>query len=126
MELEPRHILAKNVRALMQTRPHLNTIVKLTKASGVSKGVVERMTKAEANTGVDHLAGVARAFGLPTWALLSENLDPAQDTATPQWPFEDLTPQQYAELPDRKKGVIEARAIDVYQEWAAIHKANAA
>lgn len=125
MSSEPRHILAKNVRALMQANPRLGTIVRLSAASGVSKGVVERMTKAEANTGVDHLAGIARAFQLPIWALLSEELDPLHGVGASPWPFEDLTPQQFSALPDRRKGMIEAKAIDVYQEWEASKKDDA-
>lgn len=126
MELEPRQILAKNVRALMQAKPHLGTIVKLSQVSGVSKGVVERMTKAEANTGVDHLAGIAHAFGVPVWALLSDDLDAEKGVGAPAWPFDELTPNQFAQLPDRKKGMIEARALDIYQEWESASKQNAA
>lgn len=125
MSTEPRHILAKNVRALMQASPRLGTIVRLSEASGVSKGVVERMTKAEANTGVDHLAGIARAFQLPIWALLHENLDPYDGVPESIWPFEDITPQQFASLPERRKGMIEAKAMDIYQEWDASQKDGA-
>lgn len=125
MSSEPRHILAKNVRALMQANPRLGTIVRLSEASGVSKGVVERMTKAETNTGVDHLAGIARAFQIPIWALLSEEFDPLSGVGTSPWPFEDITPQQFAALPDRRKGMIEAKAMDVYQEWEASKKDGA-
>ncbi|PJO37572.1 hypothetical protein CTI10_015585 [Delftia acidovorans] len=83
------------------------------------------MTKAEANTGVDHLAGIAHAFQLPIWALLSEELDPLHGVGASPWPFEDLTPQQFAALPDRRKGMIEAKAIDVYQEWESSKKDDA-
>lgn len=125
MSTEPRQTLAKNVRALMQATPRLNTILRLSEASGVSKGVVERMTKAQANMGIDHLEGIARAFGLPIWALLHENLDPYEGVSTFAWPFEDITPQQFAALPERRKGMIEAKAMDIYQEWEASKKDEA-
>lgn len=60
----------------MSTHQDLDTIVKVSERSGVSKGVVERMTKAEANTGVDHLQGIAQAFGLEVWQLMVPNLEP--------------------------------------------------
>lgn len=125
MSTEPRETLARNVRALMQARPRLNTIVRLAEASGVSKGVVERMIKAQANTGIDHLEGIARAFQLPIWALLHDHLDPYEGVMASLWPFEDITPQQFASLPDRRKGMIEAKAMDIYQEWeASKHEGN--
>lgn len=124
MDSAPRHILAKNVRALMKASRKLTTLQKLADASGVSKGVVERMTKAEANTGIDHLEGIAKAFEIPLWLLLSEDLDPLTKTHVNVWPFEELSPYQYAELPDRKKGAIEARVLDLYREWELSQKAK--
>ncbi len=67
--MRPRDILRTNLKRLMGESPTLDTIDRLSKASGVSKGVVERMTKAEANTGVDHLEGIAKAFGLAVCRL---------------------------------------------------------
>jgi transcriptional regulator with XRE-family HTH domain len=67
----------------METRRDLDTIVKVEKASGVSKGVVERMTKAEANTGVDHLAGIAAAFGVNVWDLLRAPEQAAESSPQP-------------------------------------------
>lgn len=126
MEMEPRQILAKNVRALMQAHPRLSTIVRLSDASGVSKGVVERMTKAESNTGVDHLMGIAKAFGIPVWSLLAKDLNPLTGETSAPWPFEGLSPQQFEKLPERKKGMIEARAIDIYHEWETQENKDAA
>lgn len=76
VETRPRDILRANLKALMSTHQELDTIVKVSERSGVSKGVVERMTKAEANTGVDHLQGIAQAFGLEVWQLMVPNLEP--------------------------------------------------
>lgn len=72
--MRPRDILRINLKALMASHPNLGTIERVSKASGVSKGVVERMTKAEANTGIDHLDGVAQAFGVRVCDLLDTKM----------------------------------------------------
>ncbi|WP_431512597.1 hypothetical protein [Variovorax sp. DAIF25] len=86
MEAGTRKVLADNVKALMAARKAAGqrpwTIIQIVEeADGagtpVSKGVVERMTKAEVNTGVDHLDGVAKAFGIEAWQLLVPDLDAA-------------------------------------------------
>lgn len=79
--MRPRDILKTNLKRLMAESPTLDTIDRLSKASGVSKGVVERMTKAESNTGVDHLEGIAKAFGLTVSDLLSTGKPPAPKPA---------------------------------------------
>jgi hypothetical protein len=68
--MRPRDILATNLRALMAARPDLGTLPKLTKASGVSNGTLDRIRRAVAATGVDELQALAAAFGLEAWELL--------------------------------------------------------
>lgn len=80
MGLRPRDILRDNLDALMRQGKRRITLVEVVAESGVSKGVVERMTKAQANTGIDHLAGVAQVFGLRPWQLL----DPATGNSAPE------------------------------------------
>lgn len=76
----PRDILGSKLVLLMSANAELDTIQKLSARSGVSKGVVERMIKAEVNTGIDHLAGIAKAFGLP----ISELLTPTSTSVLPR------------------------------------------
>lgn len=66
----PRHILAANLRALMAKHPDLNTLPKLTEASGVSNGTLDRIRRAVVATRVDELQPLAKAFGLQAWQLL--------------------------------------------------------
>ena len=79
MDRRPRDVLAENLRALMKKSKDRNgtlgTIEQVAEASGVSKGVVERMTKAQSNTGIDHLQGIAKAFEMEAWQLMIPGLD---------------------------------------------------
>lgn len=75
IETGPRYVLRDNVNALMAANPECGTMLKLSQKSGVSKGVIERITKAQANTGIDHLEGLAKAFRVHVYQLMIPNLD---------------------------------------------------
>ena len=64
--MRPRDILAANLRAMMAAHPELNTLPKITAASGVSNGTLDRIRRAVVSTRVDELERIGRAFGLPT------------------------------------------------------------
>lgn len=66
----PRHILASNLKRLMQQHPALGTLPKLTEASGVSNGTLDRIRRAVVATRVDELQPLAKAFGMEPWQLL--------------------------------------------------------
>lgn len=68
--MRPRDILAINLRALMATRPDLNTLPKLTARSGVSNGTLDRIRRAAVSTRVDELERLGRAFGVEPWELV--------------------------------------------------------
>ncbi len=70
MTTTPRHILAANLRRLMATRPDLNTLPKVTEASGISNGTLDRIRRAAVATRVDELQPLAKAFGVQPWQLL--------------------------------------------------------
>ena len=70
MTTQPRHILASNLKRLMQQHPALDTLPKLTEASGVSNGTRDRIRRAAVATRVDELEPIAKAFGLHAWQLL--------------------------------------------------------
>lgn len=75
--MRPRDILAANLKALMASRASLDTLPKITAASGVSNGTLDRMRRAAAAVRVDDIELVAQAFNLRAWQLLVPNLDPA-------------------------------------------------
>jgi transcriptional regulator with XRE-family HTH domain len=68
--VRPRDILANNLRALMTARPDLGTLPKITLASGVSNGTLDRIRRAAVSTRVDELERLGRAFGVEPWELL--------------------------------------------------------
>jgi transcriptional regulator with XRE-family HTH domain len=68
--MRPRDILAANLRALMATRPDLNTLPKLTARSGVSNGTLDRIRRATVSTRIDELERLARAFSVEPWELV--------------------------------------------------------
>lgn len=68
--MRPRDILSKNLRALMAERPDLDTLPKITKASGIPNGTLDRVRRAASALRVDDLAPLAEAFGIEPWELL--------------------------------------------------------
>lgn len=76
--MRPRDLLATNLRALMAVHPALNTLPKITAASGVSNGTLDRARRAAVAIRIDELESLAGAFGLEAWQLLLPDLDPKQ------------------------------------------------
>lgn len=70
MTTQPRHILAANLRRLMATTPALDTLPKITAASGISNGTLDRIRRAAVATRVDELERLGKAFGVQPWQLL--------------------------------------------------------
>jgi transcriptional regulator with XRE-family HTH domain len=68
--MRPRDILASNLRALMMARPDLDTLPKITLASGVSNGTLDRIRRAAVSTRVDELERLGQAFGVEPWEML--------------------------------------------------------
>jgi hypothetical protein len=68
--MRPRDILAENLRALMASRPDLDTLPKITANSDVSNGTLDRIRRAVVSTRVDELEKLGRVFGVEPWELL--------------------------------------------------------
>jgi transcriptional regulator with XRE-family HTH domain len=68
--MRPRDILAINLRAMMKARPDLDTLPKITAASGVSNGTLDRIRRAAVSTRVDELERLGKAFGVEPWEML--------------------------------------------------------
>ena len=68
--------LARNLEALMRTRPELKSQPKVAAKAGISQSSVGRMFRAEASVTMGHLEAVAHAFGCEPWQLLVPQFDP--------------------------------------------------
>lgn len=68
--MRPRDILSANLRALMASRPDLDTLPKITARSGVSNGTLDRIRRAVVSTRVDELERLGKAFGVEPWELM--------------------------------------------------------
>jgi transcriptional regulator with XRE-family HTH domain len=68
--MRPRDILAANLRALMAARPDLGTLPKVTAASGVTNGTLDRIRRAAVSTRIDELERLGKAFGVEAWEML--------------------------------------------------------
>jgi transcriptional regulator with XRE-family HTH domain len=71
--MRPRDILASTLRALMASRPDLDTLPKITARCGVTNGTLDRIRRAVVSTRVDELERLGRAFGVEPWELLRPN-----------------------------------------------------
>lgn len=91
MKLEA--ILARNLTDLMSKTSGLDTIDKVAIRSGVGRGTVDRVRKAEVSTKIETVEMLAAAFGVSPLRLLSEgelsfasnDPAPARPTHTMQW-----------------------------------------
>lgn len=91
MKLEA--ILAQNLSDLMEKTVGLDTIDKVAVRSGVGRGTVDRVRKAEVSTKIETVELLAAAFGVSPIALLSEQgeaeaAEPASPARAPysmQW-----------------------------------------
>ena len=71
--LKQREIIAERLRALMRSRPDLDTQVKLARRAGVSQSTVGRTLSCETSPSADSLLDIARALGTTPAALLLED-----------------------------------------------------
>jgi transcriptional regulator with XRE-family HTH domain len=71
MKLEA--ILAQNISQLMESTPGLDTIEKVSIRSGVSRGTVDRVRKAEVSTKIETVEMLAAAFGVSPLELLKQS-----------------------------------------------------
>ncbi len=55
-------IIARNLSAWMEANPHLNTLQKLSKASHVGFGTIQRAKNGDGNITVQNLHAIAQAF----------------------------------------------------------------
>ncbi|MBC7490074.1 MAG: helix-turn-helix transcriptional regulator [Glaciimonas sp.] len=74
-------VLAANLTALMQRHTTLNTVAEVATRSGVGRGTVDRVKKAEVATSIDVIEKLAEAFNVTPMYLLSHQSEisaPAQ------------------------------------------------
>jgi transcriptional regulator with XRE-family HTH domain len=87
-----KEILATNLTALMRDHATLNSVAEVAERSGVGRGTVDRVKKAEVSTSIDVIEKLADAFGVTPTALLSQALGrqsaEARETATKVEPDE--------------------------------------
>jgi transcriptional regulator with XRE-family HTH domain len=69
--MRPRDILAANVNRLIAANPRFKSPAELVKASGLSSGTIGRIRLAQVATTMDHLEGLAKAFGVEPWELMA-------------------------------------------------------
>jgi len=66
--------LARNLDALMSTKPELNSQLKLSRISGVGQTTVGRIRRAEGAATIDNVEKLAKVFHLTVAELLDPNL----------------------------------------------------
>ena len=70
-------VLAANLKALMDHSPAYSSQVAVAKAARCDQKTVSRLLRQEQAATVDLLDAIAAVFGLESWQLLTENLDPS-------------------------------------------------
>ena len=123
--IDPRAILAANLKALMQyAKEHpdsgptsaaaLERATELAHADGgVSDSAFSRYLNQEASAHLDHLAKIALAYDLQVWQLLYPSLEPANPPVLRQGPVEE---ELYRVLAAGAKLFAQQGAVDVTRE----------
>ena len=121
-----KEVLSENLRALMASRPALDTLPKITaKTFGrLSNGKLDRIRRAAVATDIDSVEQLAEAFGLEAWQLLKQPLGNASPNEKPpvaqlesargkRWPFPSIDPVKVGNLSA-------ADAEDLERAWLRI------
>lgn len=91
---DSRGVLARNVEALMNSREDRNSQPKVAERAGMAQSTVGRILRAEVWATLENIDGLAKAFRVQPWQLLTPNLDPQSmpqllTSVTPQERFRD-------------------------------------
>ena len=71
-----RHVVAKNLNALMQSHFDLDSAPKLAKKTKVGTGTISRLRNAKVDATLSVLEAIAIAYDLQPWQLLVPDLSP--------------------------------------------------
>lgn len=119
-------ILSQNLTKLMAGHVQLNTIDAVAKRSGVGRGTVDRVKKAEVSTSLENVEKLADAFGVEPTTLLAPNLRPVNIT-----PGDFVTIKQYTDVSGSMgTGVVlrdqpgEIRSLNVSPDWVRMNIKN--
>jgi transcriptional regulator with XRE-family HTH domain len=125
-----REILARNVKALKDRDPALNSNAKIAKHCStptrrVSKGAIGYLLnpKSGVNPKVDTIIAVAQVFKVPPWLLLSPNFDSSvkAEAELPDPAIIELA-RKIADLPQQKRELL----MDIFAEAVPDHEIEAA
>lgn len=86
-------VLSENLASLMSAHELLNTVEAVSKRSGVSRGTVDRVKKAEVSTSLENVKKLADAFNVDPAALLTTGMHAAAAT-----PSDAVELKQYREV----------------------------
>lgn len=75
MPADIKKVLAKNLRALMESTPALDSYPKISRATLLGLGTISRIINAESAASIDTVEVLARAFGRSPAELLRTDLD---------------------------------------------------
>ena len=122
MSKSTREVLADNLNRLMEKRG--DSCISLAQRSGVSHGTIDRLRKAQVSAGVDHLDGIAKAYGIEAADLLGSGV---KSDAGP-WPFALVQREDIEHLSDLQRRMVESATLEALAKVEALgageHKAN--
>ena len=73
--MEVRGVLSRRLRELMDSRPALNTQVKVAERSGVSQSTIQRILAGEVSATIDVVHALSASFGLQPADLLADDAE---------------------------------------------------
>ncbi|PJM67680.1 helix-turn-helix domain-containing protein [Achromobacter ruhlandii] len=91
------------------------TLQQVGEAFGINRASVSDWERDKTRPDLDRLVELARLLGTTTDFLLTGR--PQNQAVDAGWPFQDIEPARWAQLPERVKGRIEGRALAQIEEW---------
>ena len=76
-QFNPRAILARNLKALMDSKSGPTSEMALARKSGVAQATIGRIKRQETAASIETVDQLAKAYGLQAWHLLVAGMDPA-------------------------------------------------
>lgn len=110
-----RTTLAENFEALRGKYRDRYRLPDIARAGGPANGTLGRILAKQAGATIDTLERLAEVYDCEPWQLLVPEMNPDK---MPQlgggWPFANITPEQFATLPERVRVEVEERLAGAY------------
>ena len=113
---DSKQVLWENISKLMVHRYGKVNLTAFAKDVGIGPATSSRIKERQTSVGTDILDRIAKAFGVSSWSLIDPSFDPLAKPLPTEWPFHEITPEMFNQLSERRKGMAEAKILELLEE----------